>query len=432
MAKRKAISKEIRFEVFKRDKFTCQYCGRKAPDVVLNADHINPVSKGGGNELLNLITSCFDCNNGKRDKKLDDNSIIEKQRRQLELLQERREQMELMIEWKKSLSNLADDTINLIIDYIENKISPYSVSESGKKNVEKWIKDFSINEILDAIDESARAYLKYNGEDLTKDSVEVFFSKISGIIVVKNMPPIKKKIAYIKGIARNRFGYWDDKKGAIIMNNYVEALKKYGWTETQIIDDLETEVITKTKEAKNWSEWRSIIEGWTEDIGKWEKSESKNDKVELSVEQIESYAYHDIASTKNKIEVLIYLGKSFPNFDDKAEENLKIDIFHLIYDFLCRQEELYLKECNIANVDTVLDDFTLDNPLDKYFALPDDYVDNLKPLSWSALFCIYEKSDFLIRDILSDYYYAETLYSQSSINATLKYLKNYYLDYLPF
>lgn len=25
------ISKKIRFEVFKRDNFTCQYCGRKAP-----------------------------------------------------------------------------------------------------------------------------------------------------------------------------------------------------------------------------------------------------------------------------------------------------------------------------------------------------------------------------------------------------------------
>lgn len=30
MAKRKSLSKKIRFEVFKRDSFTCQYCGRKA------------------------------------------------------------------------------------------------------------------------------------------------------------------------------------------------------------------------------------------------------------------------------------------------------------------------------------------------------------------------------------------------------------------
>lgn len=122
MAKRKTVSNELRFEVFKRDKFTCQYCGRKAPDVVLNVCHINPIPKGGGDELLNLITSCADCNNGKSDKELDDSSVIEKQRLQLELLQEQREQMILM--WKeKIIINLTDDTINLIVNYVENKIS---------------------------------------------------------------------------------------------------------------------------------------------------------------------------------------------------------------------------------------------------------------------------------------------------------------------
>ena len=43
MAKRKGISKKTRFDVFKRDSFTCQYCGKSAPDVVLQVDHINPV-----------------------------------------------------------------------------------------------------------------------------------------------------------------------------------------------------------------------------------------------------------------------------------------------------------------------------------------------------------------------------------------------------
>ena len=44
--KRVPISKALRFEVFKRDSFTCQYCGRSAPEVVLEVDHIVPVSKG--------------------------------------------------------------------------------------------------------------------------------------------------------------------------------------------------------------------------------------------------------------------------------------------------------------------------------------------------------------------------------------------------
>ena len=65
-------SKKIRFEVFKRDKFTCQYCGRRPPEVVLEPDHILPESKGGKYTLENLITACFDCNRGKSDGLLTD------------------------------------------------------------------------------------------------------------------------------------------------------------------------------------------------------------------------------------------------------------------------------------------------------------------------------------------------------------------------
>jgi len=62
---RKPIGKKVRFEVFKRDSFTCQYCGKGTPHVVLELDHIIPVSKGGDNNIINLVTACFDCNRGK-------------------------------------------------------------------------------------------------------------------------------------------------------------------------------------------------------------------------------------------------------------------------------------------------------------------------------------------------------------------------------
>jgi 5-methylcytosine-specific restriction endonuclease McrA len=75
---RKSLSKSLRFEIFKRDSFTCQYCGGKAPEVLLHVDHIEPVSKGGGNDLLNLITSCEPCNAGKSDRRLADNTAVEK------------------------------------------------------------------------------------------------------------------------------------------------------------------------------------------------------------------------------------------------------------------------------------------------------------------------------------------------------------------
>lgn len=65
-ASRKSLSKRTRFEVFKRDGFTCQYCGSKPPDVVLHCDHVVAVANGGTNDLTNLITSCADCNECRR------------------------------------------------------------------------------------------------------------------------------------------------------------------------------------------------------------------------------------------------------------------------------------------------------------------------------------------------------------------------------
>jgi 5-methylcytosine-specific restriction endonuclease McrA len=57
----------IRFEIFKRDNFTCQYCGRKVVDgIKLHCDHVHPVCKGGDNSSKNLITACSDCNIGKK------------------------------------------------------------------------------------------------------------------------------------------------------------------------------------------------------------------------------------------------------------------------------------------------------------------------------------------------------------------------------
>ena len=77
---------QVTFEVFKRDSFTCQYCGKSAPDAVLEVDHIIPVSKGGDNDISNLITSCFECNRGKSNKKLTDNQSLKLQKKELDRL----------------------------------------------------------------------------------------------------------------------------------------------------------------------------------------------------------------------------------------------------------------------------------------------------------------------------------------------------------
>jgi ribosomal protein S27AE len=67
---------KIRFEVFKRDNFTCQYCGRNVIEdgIKLECDHIFPRGKGGKIDppMEELVTSCFECNQGKKDFLLSD------------------------------------------------------------------------------------------------------------------------------------------------------------------------------------------------------------------------------------------------------------------------------------------------------------------------------------------------------------------------
>jgi 5-methylcytosine-specific restriction endonuclease McrA len=47
-------------EVFLRDKFTCQYCGKKAPDLTL--DHVVPRRQQGSHTWENVVAACSRCN----------------------------------------------------------------------------------------------------------------------------------------------------------------------------------------------------------------------------------------------------------------------------------------------------------------------------------------------------------------------------------
>lgn len=66
--KRRGINLKIRYEVLKRDDYTCRACGRSPAihkGLDLQIDHIKPVSEGGATEMYNLQTLCRECNVGK-------------------------------------------------------------------------------------------------------------------------------------------------------------------------------------------------------------------------------------------------------------------------------------------------------------------------------------------------------------------------------
>lgn len=206
MAQRKPLSKTTRFEVFKRDSFTCRYCGSKAPDVILEVDHINPVSKGGDNELMNLITSCFVCNRGKGNKLLSDNTIVEKQRLQIEELNIRRQQLEMMLQWRDETIKYKDFESQKAIDFFNGKFCGLILSDSGADKIAKNVKKYGLIKVLDAIDISCDKY------HIDNDSFDLVLSKVGGILNIQSMPEYRQKISYIIAICKNKSFYINNSK----------------------------------------------------------------------------------------------------------------------------------------------------------------------------------------------------------------------------
>jgi 5-methylcytosine-specific restriction endonuclease McrA len=55
--------KLTRFEIFNRDRYTCQYCGQRTRQLTL--DHVIPRYRGGQHTWENIVSACVACNRRK-------------------------------------------------------------------------------------------------------------------------------------------------------------------------------------------------------------------------------------------------------------------------------------------------------------------------------------------------------------------------------
>jgi 5-methylcytosine-specific restriction endonuclease McrA len=55
--------KMTKLEIFNRDKYTCQYCGRETKELTL--DHVNPRRRNGEHTWENVVAACIPCNRRK-------------------------------------------------------------------------------------------------------------------------------------------------------------------------------------------------------------------------------------------------------------------------------------------------------------------------------------------------------------------------------
>lgn len=145
---RTPISKKTRFDVFKRDSFTCQYCGATPPKVVLEVDHINPVSNGGKNSIDNLITSCFGCNRGKAAGLLSD--IPQSLKDRAAEIKEREEQIKgynaILTAKAARIENEAWD----VAAAIEGKQWIEEFSKAGLQSIKTFLSRIPYQEVIEA------------------------------------------------------------------------------------------------------------------------------------------------------------------------------------------------------------------------------------------------------------------------------------------
>jgi len=133
-----SVSKKLRFEIFERDDFTCQYCGRNPLDhnVVLEIDHAISKKDDGEDDEENLVTSCFDCNRGKSKKsvilkkKIDVKQELKNSKEQLEQVKKMSEVARIKKQIESSRLTWIDD---LIGNYGENLRS--MVKKAVKKEI---------------------------------------------------------------------------------------------------------------------------------------------------------------------------------------------------------------------------------------------------------------------------------------------------------
>lgn len=150
MAKaRKPLSKKTRFEVFKRDGFTCQYCGQRPPAVVLECDHVIALRAGGQDVEDNLLTACFDCNRGKgaRSLKVAPVPIAEK----VAMMKERQEQLaEYTAMLQRSRDEMIGHCVSVAMIY-EEAFPGWELTSSAMASVGRFLEKLPPIEVEEAM-----------------------------------------------------------------------------------------------------------------------------------------------------------------------------------------------------------------------------------------------------------------------------------------
>lgn len=170
-----SINKRDRFEIFKRDSFTCQYCGKTPPDVMLEIDHINPKSRGGKDDINNYITACFDCNRGKSNIALT--TIPNSLSINLKILKEKEAQLGEYNKFIQKIEGRIQREIAEVDNIFGNEFSDWGLTDSFKNtSLRNFLNKLPLSVVLEAMRNSCdRMMDKYGDKERAADETIRYF-----------------------------------------------------------------------------------------------------------------------------------------------------------------------------------------------------------------------------------------------------------------
>lgn len=139
----------LRFNVFKRDAFVCQYCGRTPPAVVLEVDHVQPRSKGGTDAIDNLLTSCWDCNRGKGSASLE--QIPPALADKAAILRERTKQLRAYNALLADIAASSEVDVGVVEAALQEFYDDTSLTPNGRTSVRRFLDDLPVVVVADAM-----------------------------------------------------------------------------------------------------------------------------------------------------------------------------------------------------------------------------------------------------------------------------------------
>lgn len=218
---REQITKKVRFEVFKRDGFQCSYCGKTPPVVVLEIDHIEPVSKGGSSDETNLITACFDCNRGKGATPLDKvpSPLIEN----MEILKEKEAQLKSYRKLIATIKRRETRDINDIDLIYSDTFKGWQLVDKFKKTfVKKFLSLLPKHEVVEAMELACSRIA--DPDNAIKYFCGICWKRIKGVDPIGKIEILWKDLSYqySRGV-----GYLDKTDLPLIQHIPLETIKKH-------------------------------------------------------------------------------------------------------------------------------------------------------------------------------------------------------------